>query len=246
MRPSIVENATWRVTPGLHAGGTGPTTFRSGASPVPSPATTRSCLPFRYAIRQHSLGGSSDQRAPWSSLGRSSAHRVVPSGVSAARRCARVTATCSAFGDQAPSHQGPSSRFDPSGCTIHGPLLELTRSDPPAGSAVSAGFGFDVCSSGVTASRTLPTSARPGGETNAASRTRSARATTRSGRRFRRCHETGSRVSNDARTSAHARRCASISSGAWIRWSERLTSSLTAAPCRRSPRAGRGRGAGAS
>ena len=161
-------------------------------------------------VRQHSLAGSSDQRAPWSSFERARDHLIVPSGASAANRCARVTATCSAFGDQAPSHHGPSSRIDPSGWTTHGPLLELTRSDPPAGSAVSAGFGFDWCLFGVTASRTLPTSARPGGETNAASRTRSARATTRSGRRFRCCHETGSRVSNDVRTSAHARRCASI------------------------------------
>ncbi len=102
-------------------------------------------------MRQHWAGPSTDQRAPRRIRLRASDHLIVPSGVSAASRWARVTATCSAFGDQEPSHHGPSFRIEPSTWTIHGPVLELTSSWPRAGSAVRTGFGA-VGSSLVTAS----------------------------------------------------------------------------------------------
>src|SRR5688572_24097403 len=108
---------------------------------------------------------SDDQRAPRTRPLRAIDHLTSPCGTTAAPSRRRVTATNSAFGDHDPSDQAPSRLLEPSRLTIHGPAFELTRSGPGAGSEVSAARVATFSS--VIASRTDPTSARPGGEITA-------------------------------------------------------------------------------
>ena len=162
----------------------------------------------------------------------------LPSGVSAASSRALAATTNCPNGDQLASRYGPSRRLEPSWRTTHAPAAESTSRRPAAGSRTSAGSDGSM-RAGAIASRSSSSTARPGGETAAATMAATiatAIAGLRNGRRF----GVGSRSAYAARTTAHARRSAPASSGRGRR-REREPKLFVVHRSRRSPSASRPR-----
>ena len=226
--------------PGLHAGGVVPTTLRSGPSPGPVAARRRAAR-ARSGTRSGSTRPGlerparaaqdpvSRERPPDRPVGR---QRGQPVG-SRHRDVLRVRRPGAL-------HHGPSFRIEPSAWTIHGPGAGVDESWPRAGSAVRTGFGARGL---VARDRVVNVSRRARAPATRAAPRAARRAPPRPAARAGGCaaaRRAARARRRTTRTIDQARRSASSSSGAWIRCSARRRSSLTAAPCRESPRGGRG------
>ena len=162
---------------GTHAGATGAAFAASRRSPRPSPPTTRSCEPEKYAIRVSFVPG--DHRASRTAPGRASDQCTLPPGSSATSSCVVVPATKRPCGDHVSARYRESRRFEPSACTIHGPALDSTIRRPGEGRENSAGA---ACFSPTSWFAIEPSTARPGGVANAAAAAASTTASTSAGR----------------------------------------------------------------
>ena len=171
VRPDRSVYASRNPSPGSQAGATAATFRRSRRSSVPSPATTRSDVPLRYAIR---VSMRSPAQRGKRTFGRASDQRTSPSGSSAASSFARATTTNRPNGDHDASRQSPSRRFEPSAWTTQTPSADSTSSRPGAGSEKRAGCARSI----PTASRMESSTACPGGLATAPATTATAASTT--------------------------------------------------------------------